>query len=112
MATNDYPYTTMNSVINNGGYYSIDNTTTVTSSNICMKPKLDVLGDAHISGKLYTGGRDIGETLDKIEERLAILKPNLELESRWEQLRELRKQYLELEAEILQKEEVYRILSK
>lgn len=111
MAANDYPYTTMNSVINNG-YYSIDNTTTITGSNTYMKPKLDVLGDAHISGKLYTGGRDIGKTLDKIEERLAILKPNLELESRWEQLRELRKQYLELEADILQKEEVYRILSK
>ena len=111
MATNDYPYTTMNSVINNG-YYITDNTTTVTSSNNYMHAKLDVKGDAHISGKLYTGGRDIGETLDKIEERLAILKPNLELESRWEQLRELRKQYLELEAEILQQEEVYRILSK
>lgn len=111
MADSVYPYTTMNSAISNGSYI-FDNATTITSSNTYMKPKLDVLGDAHISGKLYAGGRDIGETLDKIEERLAILKPNIELESRWEQLRELRKQYLELEADILQKEEVYRILSK
>lgn len=74
--------------------------------------KLDVRGDANFEGKVRIRGKDLGETLDKIEERLAILHENAELESRWESLRELRKQYLELEADILQQEEVYRILSR
>ena len=73
---------------------------------------LDVRGDANFEGKVRIRGKDLGETLDRIEDRLAILHGNAELESRWESLRELRRQYLELEADILQQEEVYRILSR
>lgn len=95
-----------------------DNTYTTTNGNSpwTISPnhnnKLDVRGDANFEGKVRIRGKDLGETLDRIEERLAILHENAELESRWESLRELRKQYLELEADILQQEEVYRILSR
>jgi len=50
--------------------------------------------------------------LDRIEERLAILHPNIELESRWEDLADLRMQYVELEREIIEKEKVWAILNK
>lgn len=108
--------TTSNGTSTNPWY---DNTYTVTNGGTGQwitadphKGSLDVRGDANFKGKVRIQGKDLGETLDRIEERLAILHGNAELESRWEQLRELRKQYLELEADILQQEEVYRILSR
>lgn len=58
------------------------------------------------------GGKSLTEAIEKIEERLGILKPNLELEERWEQLRELRKQYMELEKDLLEKEKIMEILKK
>lgn len=93
--------------------YTVGNTGTdpwITANN--SKVKLNVRGDANFEGKVSIQGKDLSATLDRIEERLAILHGNAELELRWEKLRELRKQYLELEADILQQEEVYRILSK
>jgi hypothetical protein len=51
--------------------------------------------------------------LAKIEERLAILPPpNPELERDWSELAELRKQYVELERELLEKQRVFDILKK
>jgi hypothetical protein len=49
---------------------------------------------------------------EKIEERLAILHPNEALEEKWEDLRNLRKAYIELEAEIIEKEKMWAILKK
>lgn len=57
-------------------------------------------------------GKSLSEFLEKIEERLAILHPNSELESRWDELRELRERYVQLEREILEKEEVMRVLNR
>ena len=73
---------------------------------------LNVKGDAQISGSLKVGGKDIAESLERIEERLAILRPNEELEEKWEKLRGLRKAYMELEAEINEKEQIWSILKK
>ena len=56
------------------------------------------------------GGRKLGEVIAKIEERLAILHPNQELESKWESLKELGRQYRELEKDILEKEKLMKIL--
>lgn len=108
----DYFTTTTNGT--GGSVYDNTYITNGSSPWISANPsnKLDVHGDANFEGKVRIQGKDLGETLDRIEERLAILHGNAELESRWESLRELRRQYLELEADILQQEEVYRILSK
>ena len=65
-----------------------------------------MLGDLKIKNK------SLKESLENIEERLAILRPNEELESKWENLRGLRKAYMELEAEIIEKEKVWAILKK
>ena len=58
------------------------------------------------------GGRSLTEAIDKIEQRLAILKPNPDLESRWEQLQNLREQYVELEKDLLEKEKIMKILKE
>lgn len=75
-------------------------------------PSLAVRGDAKIEGKLMLGNKDIGEVLDKIEQRLAILKPNTNLEEKWEKLKSLGDEYRALEQEIIEQEKIYSILKK
>jgi hypothetical protein len=76
------------------------------------KNTLQVKGDANFEGDVKIQGKSLVETLDRIEERLAILKPNEELEKKWEKLRDLRKEYMELEAELKEKEKIWDILKK
>ena len=54
----------------------------------------------------------INDRMSAIEAKLAIFSPNPELESRWEILRDLRKQYLAAEQDILEQEEIIRILKR
>ena len=65
---------------------------------------LKVSGDAEIKGNLTVGGVNLMDTLQKIEQRLNILRVDPELEARWDELRELGEQYRALEAHILSKE--------
>jgi hypothetical protein len=99
-------------------------TTTTTASpwvtiNDNIAPNsLSVKGDAkfehdvEILGDLKIKNRSLKESLENIEERLAILRPNEELESRWEELRNLRKEYMAIEAELIEKEKMWAILKK
>lgn len=109
----DYITTTGSSgdyLISNGanGY---DWGTLSVSSNL-KGDSLEVVGDANFQGDLKLQGKSLKDSLDKIEERLAILRPNEELEEKWENLRGLRKAYMELEAEIIEKEKMWAILQK
>ena len=83
---------------------------TITSTN--LHNALEVKGDANIEGDLKVKGISIVETLEKIEEKLAILHPNKELESRWERLRQLREEYIKVEKELLDSEKMWNILKK
>lgn len=85
---------------------------TITASSDMFPNTLDCKGDANFSGDIKVKGVSLSDTLAKIEERLAILRPNEVLEDRWEQLKELGKQYRELEKELLEKERVWKILRK
>lgn len=85
---------------------------TISVTNNLTGDTLKVAGNADITGSLKVGGKDIAESLERIEERLAILRPNEELEEKWENLRGLRKAYMELEKEILEKQKVWNILQK
>jgi hypothetical protein len=58
------------------------------------------------------GDRSLKEFMDSVEQRLGILRPNPELEDKWENLKGLRKAYMDLEAEILEKEKMWNILKK
>jgi hypothetical protein len=86
--------------------YSFSN---VSSSNvhingdgITMEPQADI----------KIGDRSLKEFMDSVEQRLGILRPNPELEDKWENLKGLRKAYMDLEAEILEKEKMWNILKK
>jgi hypothetical protein len=59
---------------------------------------------------LTIGYRSLSKFMDQVEERLGILRPNVGLEGRWEQLKELRRQYQELEKDLLEKEKIMDIL--
>ena len=85
---------------------------TITLSTISTPNTLQVKGDAEFEGEVKIKGINIGDTLAKLEERLAILHPNEKLEEKWEKLKELRKQYQELEADILEKEKIMEILKR
>lgn len=71
---------------------------------------IHVKGDAEFEGEVRIKGKSLTKSLERIEEKLAILHPNEELESKWEDLRNLRKAYMELEQEIIEKERVWKIL--
>jgi|LakMenE18May11ns_1017448.scaffolds.fasta_scaffold9935400_4 hypothetical protein len=73
---------------------------------------LQVNGDANFEGDIKIKGKSLIDSLEKIEEKLAILRPNEQLEEKWEELRNLRKQYMELEKEIIEKEKIWDILKK
>jgi len=73
---------------------------------------ITVKGDTEIDGNLKVKGVDIGEMLSKIQDQLAIYQPAPELEEKWEQLRDLARQYKELVADIREKEKIWDILQK
>jgi len=73
---------------------------------------LSVKGNADFEGEVTIKGKNLSDMFQKIEERLAILHPNPELEDKWDELKELGKRYKELEAEIIEKEKVWAILNK
>jgi len=100
-----------------GLYWGNLNGTTTTWGTVTTDPNLkgasiQVKGDAEFDGEVTIKGKNLNDTLESIEERLAILRPNEELEEKWENLRALRNAYLELEAEIKEKEAMWSILKK
>jgi hypothetical protein len=63
-------------------------------------------------GDITIGGKSLSEAIEKIEERLGILHPNPALEERWDKLKDLRKQYMEMEKDLLEKEKLMTILKE
>jgi len=55
-------------------------------------------------------GKSLSSMFEKIEERLCILQPNADLESRWSELKSLKEQYQKLEKELLEKEKMWSVL--
>lgn len=100
------------------GNYTITNGTgatawtTVTADPDLHGKTLHVQGDANITGDLTIKGKSINDRLDLIEKRLAILHPNKKLEQKWERLKALGDMYRELEAEIIEKEQIWAKLKK
>jgi|688.fasta_scaffold45946_6 hypothetical protein len=98
--------------------FTDDNMTTIAVSdydftNTTISPSdLQVQGDAEFKGNITWQGRDMREWLESVESRLAILRPNTELEAEWSELAELRMKYVELERKLLEKQQVFDILKK
>jgi hypothetical protein len=86
----------------NGTSWNTGTVVNIDADGLTMKKGTDI----------KIGGKSLTEAIEKIEERLGILRPNSELEERWSTLKELRKQYMELEKDILEKEKIMKILKE
>ena len=73
---------------------------------------LKVEGDAEFKGEVTIRGVKLDERLTAIEERLGILRPNNDLEGKWEKLKALGEEYRKLEQEILEGENIWATLKK
>ncbi len=68
--------------------------------------------DAEFKGEVTIKGVKLDERLNAIEERLGILRPNNDLEGKWEKLKALGEEYRKLEQEILEGESIWATLKK
>jgi len=94
-------YTGAASTITNGWLNTNTGTTT-----------LKVAGDAEFGGDIKIKGVNLTSRLDAIEERLGILRPNNDLEGKWEKLKALGEEYRALEKDILEREKIWDLLRK
>jgi hypothetical protein len=98
-----------------GGISSIGYPVSSWASSASSVINNSVSGQLTIVGEnpdIKFGDRSLVDFMDKVEERLGILRPNEELENRWDQLKELRKQYVELEKDLIEKEKMWELLKK
>lgn len=113
--SNMYGYTSVTGAT--GGSYTVAGSNGSSWSGIIEDPKLKgtslkVKGDAEIDGDIKLNGRSMSDLLDKIEQRLALLTPNTELEAEWEELKALGDQYRQLEQYIKEKSKTWDILKR
>lgn len=88
-------------------------TTTSTPYTLNTSPQImKVECDAEFKGEVTIRGVKLDERLNAIEERLGILRPNNDLEGRWEKLKALGEEYRKLEKEILEGEDIWATLKK
>jgi hypothetical protein len=73
---------------------------------------LTIKGEAEFESDITIKGVKLMETLQKIEQRLNILRVDPQLESRWAELQELGERYRALEAECIDKELIIDILKR
>lgn len=89
--------------------FSTDYNWATTESNVNISNVgVEIKGE----GDIKIGDRSMKEFMDKVEDQLAILRPAPELEEKWDQLKELRRQYEECKQDILEKEKLMKILKE
>jgi hypothetical protein len=79
-------------------------TTSAINSDGCIELKGS-------NADVVVNGKSILKTICAIEERLALLEPNPNLEKEWEELKNLGDRYRQLEAEIKEKTKMWSVLS-
>jgi len=75
----------------------------------------DIDGKMRITGEeadIEINGISLKQTLEDIQQRMAILQPNPELEKEFKELREIRQKYMQLERNLLEKKEMWDTLNK
>jgi hypothetical protein len=104
--TSPYTYTTTGA----GGPSTYNwNTTTSTNATVNIDGNGLVMKEG---ADIVVGGKSLTKAIEQIEERLGILHPNPALEERWDKLKELRRQYIEMEKDLLEKEKIMKILKE
>ena len=115
-----------NTSSNGHSYYTIPQIKSASSNcNISLSPSdwnshnwtirdtaLSVHGDTEFKGNIIVKGVNLTDTLNAIESRLGILRPNHKIEEEWQELKELGDRYRALEQEINRKMEVWDLLKR
>jgi hypothetical protein len=94
---------------------NVTSTFTIRDDNSNVLVNLDLPNKSFNLSKdcdLKLGNISIRTFLERIEQRLEILHINPELESQWDELKELGDRYRQLEKELLEKNKVWDILKK
>ena len=112
-----FNWATASPTLSTGGSYTLTSPnytydTITLNGNDTKDHALTVKGDATFEGNLKIKGVDLTERLDTIEQRLGILRPNNDLEGKWEKLKSLGEEYRKLEQEILEGENIWDILQR
>lgn len=89
--------------------YTINTASTNSWTGLSNNNNITLNGDG---ADIRVNGKSLGGAIDAIEQRLAILHPNPEIEKEWEELKQLGDQYRKLEAEIKAKIQVWDVLKK
>jgi hypothetical protein len=116
--SSQYPYTVTSTGSSSSGQYLQSNginstwTSPTWSVSDYANSSLQVRGDANFEGDVKIKGKSIIDLINNIEQRLAILHPNTELENKWEDLKKLGDMYRQLEQEIIEKEKMWAILKE
>jgi hypothetical protein len=107
---------TLSTTLNNGLMWNNNTTYGATSAGnwtTYQQPQvLKVSSNAEFEGDIKIKGVNLTDRLDAIEERLGILRPNNDLEGKWEKLKALGEEYRRLEKEILEGESIWDMLKK
>jgi hypothetical protein len=99
---------TLSGIANNWNWTNSTMPYTINSVPSIMKVECD----AEFHGEVTIRGVKLDERLNAIEERLGILRPNNDLEGRWEKLKALGEEYRKLEQEFLEGEDIWATLKK
>lgn len=97
------------------GYTPSTITNTNTATGVLPGAVFEAGGTLALRGNqadLVINGVSLTDTLKGIQDRLNMLQPNQALEAEWDQLRELGRQYRQLEAELVEKQRAWDILRK
>lgn len=114
IATDDYVVDANYDYTSPPTYQSISPTEDIGHSNI-FSMSHDIDGKMRISGDdadIEINGISLKQTLEDIQQRMAILQPNPELEKEFKELREIRQKYMQLERNLLEKKEMWDTLNK
>lgn len=95
-----------------GGGVIYNNSWSTTGVSDIKSNAIHVNGDAVFKGNITWKDRDMREWFESVEARLALLQPNSDLEAEWSELAELRQRYVELERDIIAKQQLFDILKK
>ena len=107
--------TLITNAYNNNGIGKVTSSFTISDNNSNVLVNLDLSNKSFNLSKdcdLKLGNISIRTFLERIERRLEILHINPELESQWDELKELGDRYRQLEKELLEKNKVWDILKK
>jgi hypothetical protein len=102
-----------NNVTTNAGPYTVSNGTSGINwgANITASPWATTASPTiQLDGEgadIKINGWSLIDAIQKIEERLNILHPNTELETEWDELKELGDRYRELEAKLKEQSEMW-----